>query len=252
MTIASGAHRARERRWQELILRYQTGDRAAGDQLAAEAIPFARSIARRYATSADPEDLLQAGMLGLTKAIGAYRPGQGASVSAYLLPCVAGEMRRHLRDHGWAVHVPRPLQEAALRVSRGADDLTAQLGRAPTVAELSQALGMTEEAVVEGLSAGQAYRAGSLDAPSPGDGSESLLSDRLGGDDAGLEWAEGRTLLHQLRDRLDQRERLVLSLRFDADLTQLEISRRVGCSQMQVSRVLRRALAKIRAEAAVA
>jgi RNA polymerase sigma-B factor len=89
-------------------------------------------------------------------------------------------------------------------------------------------------------------------AGSSADGSESLLSDRLGGDDAGLEWAEGRTLLHQLRDRHDQRERLVLSLRFDADLTQLEISRRVGCSQMQVSRVLRRALAKIRAEAAVA
>jgi RNA polymerase sigma-B factor len=173
-------------------------------------------------------------------------------VSAYLLPCVAGEMRRHLRDHGWAVHVPRPLQEAALRVSRGADDLTARLGRAPTVSELSAALGMSEEEVVEGLSAGQAYRAGSLDAPSPGDGSDGALSDRLGGDDAGLEWAEGRTLLHQLRGRLDQRERLVLSLRFDADLTQLEISRRVGCSQMQVSRVLRRALAKIRAEAALA
>lgn len=251
MTIASGAHRARERRWQELILRYQAGDRAAGDQLASEAMPFARSIARRYAASADPEDLLQAGMLGLTKAIGAYRPNQGASVSAYLLPCVAGEMRRHLRDHGWAVHVPRPLQEAALRVSRGADDLTAHLGRAPTVAELAQALGMTEEEVVEGLSAGQAYRAGSLDAPSPGDASDALLADRLGGDDARLEWAEGRTLLHQLRGRLDQRERLVLSLRFDADLTQLEISRRVGCSQMQVSRVLRGALAKIRAEAAV-
>jgi RNA polymerase sigma-B factor len=250
MTITTGAHQARERRWQELILRYQAGDRAAGDRLASEAMPFARSMARRYATSADPEDLLQAGMLGLTKAIGAYKPGAGASVSAYLLPCVAGEMRRHLRDHGWAVHVPRPLQEAALRVSRGADALTAQLGRAPTVSELATNLGMTEEAVVEGLSAGQAYRAGSLDAPGPGDG-DGLLSDRLGGDDAGLEWAESRTLLHQVRDRLDDRERLVLSLRFDADLTQLEISRRVGCSQMQVSRVLRRALAKIRAEAAM-
>jgi RNA polymerase sigma-B factor len=252
MTIASGAHRARERRWQELILRYQAGDRAAGDQLASEAMPFARSIARRYAASADPEDLLQAGMLGLTKAIGAYKPGAGASVSAYLLPCVAGEMRRHLRDHGWAVHVPRPLQEAALRVSRGADDLTAHLGRSPTVGELARELGMTEDSVVEGLGAGQAYRAGSLDAPMPGDPTDALLSDRLGGDDAGLEWAEGRTLLHQVRDRLDQRERLVLSLRFDADLTQLEISRQVGCSQMQVSRVLRRALAKIRAEAALA
>ncbi len=252
MTIATGAHRTRERRWQELILRYQAGDRAAGDQLVTEATPFARSIARRYASSADVEDLMQAGMLGLTKAIGAYRPGHGASVSAYLLPCVAGEMRRHVRDHGWAVHVPRPLQEAALRVSRGADELTAQLGRAPTVAELALALGMSEEDVVQGLGAGQAYRAGSLDAPASSDGSEVLLADRLGGDDSGLEWAEGRTLLHQIKGHLDQRERLVLSLRFDADLTQLEISRRVGCSQMQVSRVLRRALAKIRAEAAIA
>ncbi len=111
---------------------------------------------------------------------------------------------------------------------------------------------MTEEAVLDGLGAGQAYRAGSLDAPIPGDGADASLSDRLGGDDAGLEWAEGRTLLRQVRERLEPRERLVLSLRFDADLTQLEISRRVGCSQMQVSRVLRRALAKIRAEAALA
>jgi RNA polymerase sigma-B factor len=232
-------------RWRRLILRYQSGDRAAGNQLVTEAMPYARALARRYGRNAEREDVLQAGLLGLTKAIGSYRPGQGATVSGYLLPCVAGEMRRHLRDYSWAVHMPRPLQEAALRVSRGIDVLTASLGRAPTVSELARELGMEEDAVLEGLRAGQAYSAGSLDTPGA-DGSELPLSERLGGPDHALAWAEGRTLLHQSRSLLDHRERLILSLRFDADLTQLEIAQRIGCSQMQVSRVLRGALDKLR------
>jgi RNA polymerase sigma-B factor len=253
MTV-TGVHRAREQRWRRLILRYQSGDRAAGNQLVHEAMPYARALARRYGRTNDREDVLQAGLLGLTKAIGSYRPGQGASVSGYLLPCVAGEMRRHLRDHGWAVHMPRPLQEAALRVSRGVDQLTAGLGRAPTVPELAEALGMEPDAVLEGLRAGQAYSAGSLDSPggggsgSTGEGSDLPLSERLGGPDHALDWAEGRTLLYQSRSLLDHRERLIISLRFDADLTQLEIANHIGCSQMQVSRVLRGALAKLRAE----
>jgi RNA polymerase sigma-B factor len=232
-------------RWRRLILRYQSGDRAAGNQLVTEAMPYARALARRYGRNAEREDVLQAGLLGLTKAIGSYRPGQGATVSGYLLPCVAGEMRRHLRDYSWAVHMPRPLQEAALRVSRGIDVLTASLGRAPTVSELARELGMEEDAVLEGLRAGQAYSAGSLDTPGA-DGSELPLSERLGGPDHALAWAEGRTLLHQSRSLLDHRERLILSLRFDADLTQLEIAQQIGCSQMQVSRVLRGALDKLR------
>jgi RNA polymerase sigma-B factor len=234
-------------RWRRLILRYQSGDRAAGNQLVNEALPYARALARRYGRNADREDLLQAGLLGLTKAIGSYRPGHGTSVSGYLLPCIAGEMRRHLRDHSWAVHMPRPLQEAALRVSSGVENLTASLGRGPTVPELAQELGMEEDAVLEGLRAGLAYSAGSLDTPGGGsDGTELPLSERLGGPDHGLDWAEGRTLLHQSRGLLDHRERLVVSLRFDADLTQLEIAHHVGCSQMQVSRVLRGALDKLR------
>jgi RNA polymerase sigma-B factor len=242
----TGVHRAREMRWRRLILRYQSGDRAAGNQLVNEAMPYARALARRYGRNADREDVLQAGLLGLTKAIGSYRPGHGASVSGYLLPCIAGEMRRHLRDHSWAVHMPRPLQEAALRTSRGVDILTASLGRAPTVPELAAELGMEEDAVLEGLRAGQAYSAGSLDTPGGADGSELPLSERLGGPDHALDWAEGRTLLHQSRALLDHRERLIVSLRFDVDLTQLEIAQHVGCSQMQVSRVLRGALDKLR------
>lgn len=244
--MVTGVHRARELRWSRLILRYQDGDRAAGNQLVSEAMPYARALARRYSRNADREDLLQAGLLGLTKAIGSYRPGEGASVSGYLLPCIAGEMRRHLRDHSWAVHMPRPLQEAALRVSRGVDMLTAQLGRAPTVPELAHELGMEPDAVLEGLRAGLAYSAGSLDTPGGADGSELPLSERLGGPDHALAWAEGRTLLHQSRGLLDHRERLIVSLRFDADLTQLEIAQHIGCSQMQVSRVLRGALDKLR------
>lgn len=211
-----------------------------------EAMPYARALARRYGRGTDREDVLQAGLLGLVKAIDAFRPAAGSSVSGYLFPCVAGEMRRHLRDHGWAVHMPRPLQEAALRVSSGVDDLTAALGRSPTVAELAAALAITEEQVLDGLRAGQAYTAGSLDAPSAADGAEGPLAERLGCADPALDWAEGRAVLHQVREQLDHRERLVLSLRIDADLTQLEIAERIGCSQMQVSRVLRGALEKVR------
>jgi RNA polymerase sigma-B factor len=246
---APGGHREQELRWRELILRYQGGERAAGDQLVTEALPYARTLARRYAHGGEHEDILQAGLLGLTKAITAFRPDRGASVSGYLLPCVAGAMRRHVRDTGWAVHMPRPLQESALRVSGGVERLTAALGRAPTVPELAETLGTSEEDVLDGLRAGQAYTAASLDAPVPGDDGDASLADRLGGPDGALDWAEGRTLLHQIRRRLDRRERLVLSLRLDADLTQVEIAQRIGCSQMQVSRLLRRALEKV-AEAA--
>src|SRR5690606_26900256 len=145
-------------------------------------------------------------------------------------PCIAGEMRRHLRDSGWAVHVPRPLQEAALRVTSGINELTARLGRAPTVPELAVATGMSEETVLAGLEAVQAFRAGSLDAPAPGDGAgDGALADRLGRFDAGLDWAEGRALLRQARRRLDRRERLVPRLRFDEDMTQAEIGRHAGC-----------------------
>jgi RNA polymerase sigma-B factor len=248
MTVLGG-HRRQEHRWRELILRDQGGERAAGEQLVTEALPYARSLARRYARNGDREDVLQAGLLGLTKALGAYRPDRGTSVTGYLLPCVAGAMRRHVRDTGWAVHMPRPLQEAALRVSSGVEQLTGALGHSPTVRELSHELGMSEDEVLDGLRAGQAYTAASLDAPGQGDDSDAPLGERLGGADRGLDWAEGRTLLHQTRFQLDHRERLVLSLRLDADLTQLEIAERIGCSQMQVSRVLRRALDKV-AEAA--
>jgi RNA polymerase sigma-B factor len=245
----SGGHRRQEERWRELILRYQGGERAAGEQIVVEALPYARGLARRYARNGDREDVLQAGLLGLTKALGAYRPERGTSVTGYLLPCVAGAMRRHVRDTGWAVHMPRPLQEAALRVSSGVDHLTGALGRSPSIPELSHELGMSERDVLDGLRAGQAYTAASLDAPAPGDDSDAPLGERLGGTDRGLDWAEGRALLHQTRTRLDHRERLVLSLRLDADLTQVEIAERIGCSQMQVSRVLRRALEKVSAAA---
>jgi RNA polymerase sigma-B factor len=243
--MAVMGHRTQEERWRELILRYQAGERAAGDQLVNETLPYARALARRYGRGVDREDVLQAGLLGLTKAISAFQPDRGTSVTGYLLPCVAGAMRRHVRDTGWAVHMPRPLQEAALRVSSGVDQLTTALGRSPTVPELAHQIGLSEDEVLDGLRAGQAYTAASLDAPVPGEDSDGPLGERLGGVDRALDWAEGRTLLHQSRRRLDHRERLVLSLRLDADLTQVEIAERIGCSQMQVSRVLRRALDKV-------
>ncbi len=209
-------------------------------------MPLARYAASRYARSNEPfDDLLQVACLGLLKAIERYEPSRGVEFSSYALPTMAGELRRYFRDRGWNVRPPRDLQEHALAVERAARDLVADLGRSPTVSEIAGRTGLDEEAVLEAREALASRSAVSFSAPVAGD-DEHELGDSLGICDPGFEGAEDRALVDGLLRRLSRREREIVRLRFEEDLTQLEIGTRVGMSQMHVSRVLRSAVDKLR------
>ena len=238
---------ARDARWRRLVLRYQRGDRAAGEQLVAELLPLVRHLASRWSAKVSRDDLVQAGLLGLTKALDRFDAANGASFTGYAVPTMLGEMRRHLRDHAWAVRVPRALQEEAMRVTSAIQQLEPKLGRSPTPQEIADHLQLDLEAVLEAIVAGRAYHSSSLDQPT-GDGDDLVLGDTVGGDDAELERRELAVLLGHVRHVLDDRERYVLHLRFERDMTQTAIAQRIGVSQMQVSRILRATLVKLRAE----
>jgi RNA polymerase sigma-B factor len=220
--------------------------------LAERYLPLARSIARRYARGSEPlDDLVQIASLGLLKAIDRFSPDRGVAFSSYAVPTIAGEVRRYFRDRTWAVRPPRDLQERALAVDKAVQDLTNRLGRSPTVRQIGQALELEDEAVLEAMEAGRASTATSLSAPrgSDDDGADNTLEGAIGMDEGGFATAEQRATYEQLARCLTDRERRVVELRFKEDLTQEEIGQRVGVSQMQVSRVLRQALAKLAAEA---
>jgi RNA polymerase sigma-B factor len=218
-------------------------------------LPLARRIAGRFRGTGEPyDDLLQVASLGLLKAIRRFDPARGTMFSSYATPTVLGELRRHFRDTTWFVHVPRDLQELALRVDRGARDLAVRSGRPPTPEALADALGCSLEEVVEGRRVLGAHRAVSFDSARPTDsGDETALIDLLGDEDAGFGGVVERSALDMLLRTVPLREREILRLRYEEDLTQGEIGRRVGVSQMQVSRILRQALDRLRAaEPAVA
>ncbi|MGI8559180.1 MAG: SigB/SigF/SigG family RNA polymerase sigma factor [Solirubrobacteraceae bacterium] len=233
----------------ELFERWQDcGDRAARDQLVARFLPLARSLARRYDRSSEPfDDLLQVASLGLVKAIDRFDTSRGHAFASYAVPTILGELKRYFRDSGWSVHVPRGAQERALKVEEARLVLTAEKGRAPTVPELAQYLELDFEAVLAALQAAQAYDALSLDAPRPSsDGDSESYGESLGMDDARLAIVDDGVTVAGAIARLSERERRVLHLRFAEDLTQTEIAQRVGVSQMQVSRLLRRSLTQLR------
>ena len=239
---------ARDARWRRRVMRYQKGDRAAGEQLVSELLPLVRHLASRWSAKVARDDLVQAGLLGLTKALDRFDPAQGASFTGYAVPTMLGEMRRHLRDHAWAVRVPRALQEDAMRVTRAMQQLEPKLGRSPTPQELADHMELDVESVLEAIVAGRAYHSSSLEQPA-GSGSEDLtLGDTVGEEDAELGRTELAVLLGHVRHVLDDREQYVLHLRFELDMTQTAIAERIGVSQMQVSRILRSTLAKLRAE----
>jgi RNA polymerase sigma-B factor len=193
------------------------------------------------------EDLLQVGAVGLIKAIDRFDPEREVEFTTYAVPTILGELRRHFRDTTWAVHVPRRLQELRLALAKSQDALGQRLDRAPTVAELAEHLALTEEEVIEGLTAANAHTAGSLDLSADTDGGGALpLAERLGGQDDRLATVEDLVSLKPLIAALPQRERLILSLRFTEDLTQSQIGARLGLSQMHVSRLLSRTLAQLR------
>lgn len=236
----------------ELFARARAGDTRARERLAERYLPLARRLARRYQRSEEPlEDLVQVASLGLLKAIDRFDASRDVAFSSFAVPTILGELKRHFRDRTWSVRVPRDLQELALRVDRVASELSLEKHRAPTVPELAEALDATEEQVLEALRAAGAYHAGSLDAPRPGrgdvDAPGGTLADALGDEEDGFARAEERATLAPLLAHISSRERLVLTLRFGEDLTQAEIGERIGVSQMQVSRLIRQALVRLRA-----
>jgi RNA polymerase sigma-B factor len=244
------AARAHEDR--RLLTRYhRDGDAAAREQLVNRFLPLARQLARRYQRGGEPlDDLVQVASLGLLKAIDRFDPERETAFSSFAVPTILGELKRHFRDKGWSVRVPRDLQEMAVRVDRVADEMARELGRAPTPGEIAERVGATLEQVLEAREAAGAYRAVSLDRPRSDDEEESdSYADAFGADDPGYGVAEDSATVDSLMRVLTDREREVLRLRFEEDLTQSEIGRRVGVSQMHVSRLIRQSIARLREEA---
>jgi RNA polymerase sigma-B factor len=243
------AARAHEDR--RLLIRYhREGDPAAREQLVERFLPLARQLARRYQRGGEQlDDLVQVASLGLLKAIDRFEPERETAFSSFAVPTILGELKRHFRDKGWSVRVPRDLQEMAVKVDRIADEMSRELGRAPTPAEIAQRTGATQEQVLEAREAAGAYRAVSLDRPRSEDEEEGdSYADAVGADDPGFARAENAATVDRLMSVLSEREREVLRLRFEEDLTQSEIGRRVGVSQMHVSRLIRQSVARLRDE----
>jgi RNA polymerase sigma-B factor len=237
----------------KLLLRryHEHGDLAAREQLIEQYLSLVRSLARRYSYRGEQlEDLVQIGCIGLIKAIDRFDLDRGVELTTYATPNIIGEIKRHFRDKGWAVRVPRGLQELNVQLSRLIEELTVQLGRSPTVAELAKASGVGEEEVLEALESGRAYTSLSLSA---GGGEDDELDplESLGSEEHQYEVSEDRAVLAPGFRVLDDRERRILHLRFFDGLTQSQIAQQVGISQMHVSRLIRRALEKIRQEIAV-
>ena len=244
-----------ERNRQDLALfaRYlEQGDQRAREELVERFMPLARQLARRYHRAEEPfDDLLQVASLGLLKAIDRFELDRGIAFSSYAVPTILGELKRHFRDRTWAVRVPRDLQELVLRVDNAVAELSRELRRAPRVAEIADRLEVGEEDVLEALQAGGAYRATSLETPR-GEEEGDTLADAMGIDEDGFTQAEHRATLERLLSAVGPREREVLRLRFTEDLTQAEIGERIGVSQMQVSRLIRQAVARLRVVAEAA
>jgi RNA polymerase sigma-B factor len=234
---------------------YRDGDLEARDRLVTRYLPLVRSLAARYAGRGEPlEDLVQVGSIGLLLAIERFDTERGVQFTTYAVPTIVGEIQRHFRDRAWALHVPRRMKELSVRLTRTIEAMTAELGRAPTIAELAQATGAEEDEVVEALETSHAFSTRSLSQPLGHDGSEEeTMQDVLGVPEDGYAEVEDTVLVEAGLAALDERERRIVELRFFDGLTQSEIAARVGISQMHVSRLLRRALHTMRGrlEAAV-
>jgi RNA polymerase sigma-B factor len=229
-----------------LVAYHRNGDEAARDQALIELMPLVRALALRYAGRGEPlEDLVQVGSIGLIKAVDRFDVDRGVDFPSYAVPTIVGEIRRHFRDKAWAMHVPRRLKELSLRLSRVLDQLTTELGRSPTIAELAAAAGVEEEEAIDALDSMNAYSTRSLHAPFD-DSSDDNLTEKLGTDEPGYAEIVDGTLVAAGLDALDERERRIVELRFFDELTQSQIASEIGISQMHVSRLLRRALATMR------
>lgn len=236
-----------------LLRRYhEQGDLQAREQLIEQYMSLVRSLARRYSYRGEQlDDLVQIGAIGLIKAIDRFDLNRGVELTTYATPNIIGEIKRHFRDRGWSVRVPRGLQELNVQLSKLVEQLTVQLARSPTIPELAKAAGVEEEEVLEALESGRAYSSLSLSQGGGNeDGDEIDPLEMLGDVEHQYEVSEDRAVLAPGFKALDDRERAILHLRFFEGLTQSQIAAQVGISQMHVSRLIRRSLEKIRAEIA--
>jgi RNA polymerase sigma-B factor len=242
--------RPREHPTDELIPRWhRDADRRARDELFERFLPLARRLARRYVSSHEPfEDLVQVASVGLLAAIDRFDPERGIAFQSFAIPTILGELKRHFRNTGWAVHVPRSAQELALRIDQAVREIETKLGRHPSVQEVAEYLEVSAEDVLAGLDAAGAHYAMSLDAPvttaDPEEGA--TVIDTIGRADEGYGLSEMKLSLAVAVGRLPYLEREALSRRLEGERTQTDVGRELGCSQMQVSRLLRRAASHLR------
>ena len=227
---------------------HERGDLAAREQLIERYMSLVRSLARRYSYRGEQlDDLVQIGAIGLIKAIDRFDVNRGVELTTYATPNIIGEIKRHFRDKGWSVRVPRGLQELNVQLSRLVEQLTVQYSRSPTIPELAKAAGVEEELVLEALESGRAYTSLSLSVGGGGGDDDDLDPlESLGTEEHQYEVSEDRAVLAPGFKALDERERKILQLRFFEGLTQSQIAQQVGISQMHVSRLIRRSLEKIR------
>ncbi|HEV7772728.1 MAG TPA: SigB/SigF/SigG family RNA polymerase sigma factor [Conexibacter sp.] len=231
-----------------LALYHRTGDARARDRAIECYLPLARRLAGRYHHRQESfEDLVQVASLGLVKAVERWDPARGTRFTSFAVPTITGELRRHFRGTSWTLHVPRGVQEDALRVRDAASRLTHRLGRAPHISELAAETGLDAEAISEALHARAVQATASLDQPTGGspEDRDATLGELIGGEDDRFELVEQQADVAPLLRALPRREREVLFLRFAQDMTQSEIAERLGCSQMQISRILRRTIAQL-------
>ena len=238
----------RHRRDRELFVRLKEhGDQHAREELVERFMGLARQVAVRYRRQSEPlEDVMQVAALGLLKAIDRFDPDRGIAFSSFAVPTMLGEVKRHFRDKSWTVRPPRDLQELTLRVEQAATQLASSFGRSPSVVEIAEHLSVSDEDVLEALEAGRARSATSLSAPRGDEEDGTTLGDLLGDQEDGFDRAEDRATLAVLFNELTPRERTVLTLRFRQDMTQAEIGEVVGVSQMQVSRIIRSSIDRLR------
>lgn len=234
-----------------LVFRDEDGSQAsrdgARDSLVHLHLPLVEHCARRFRNRGEPfEDLVQVGTIGLIKSIDRFDSDRGVEFSTYATPTIIGEIKRYFRDKGWAIRVPRRLQELRMQIGAASAELTQNLGRSPTPRELAESIGVTVEEIVEGIESSNAYSTLSLDATDDSDDGTATMLDAIGVDDEGLEHVEIRESIKPLLDRLDAREKKILLLRFFKNMTQSQIAAEIGVSQMHVSRLLNRTLVQLR------
>ena len=220
---------------------------SARDGLVHLHLPLVEHCARRFRNRGEPhEDLVRVGTIGLIKAVDRFETDRGVEFSTYATPTIIGEIKRYFRDKGWAIRVPRRLQELRMRIGATTAELTQRLGRSPTPRELAEAIGCTVEEIIEGMESSNAYSTLSLDASDGSDDGPPSMLDTLGIDDAGLEHVEIRESIKPLLEGLGAREKRILLLRFFKNMTQSQIAEEIGVSQMHVSRLLTKTLAQLR------